>query len=166
VELDLGGIGKGIAVDAALETLEQAGSRTALVNLGGSIGVLGPPPGEPRGWPIGLAHPRRPGAVVHRFRLASGHVATSGDSERRRETPEGVVHHLLDPRSGEPVRGPVSVTVWRPTGIAADIASTERFLGVAAGRVSPEPAVVMRMRGPAVEIEATGRGAGPLAGES
>jgi len=143
-------------VDAALEELHKAGSRAALVNLGGSIGVLGPPPGEPEGWPIGLAHPRRPGAVVHRFRLAAGHVATSGDSERRRETPEGVVHHLLDPRSGEPVLGPVSVTVWRPTGIAADIASTERFLGVAAGVASSDSAVVMRMRGTAVEVETTG----------
>jgi thiamine biosynthesis lipoprotein len=124
-ELDLGGVGKGIAVDAALEELASAGSRSALVNLGGSIGVLGPPPGSPEGWPVALVHPRRPGEFWSRFRLAGGHLATSGDYERWVVTPRGHrKHHLLDPATGEPTEGVAAVTAWAGSGTEADLAST------------------------------------------
>lgn len=124
VEVDLGGIGKGIAVDEALAVLTTAGSRSALVNLGGSIGVLGAPPGRPEGWPVAIAHPRQPGRIWGEFSLPRGHIATSGDYERYVNTAEGLKHHILDPTSGEPADGPASVSVWSATGMDADVAST------------------------------------------
>lgn len=131
VEVDLGGVGKGMAVDAALALLRAAGSRGALVNLGGSIGVLGAPPDAPEGWPVGIAHPRAPGRIWATTALSGGHLATSGDYERRVETPHGMCHHLLDPESGAPTRGVASVTVLAASGVDADLESTHRFLGLA-----------------------------------
>ncbi len=138
-EVDLGGMGKGIAVDAALEELARAGSRSALVNLGGSIGVLGVPPDRPAGWPVGIAHPRRPGEVWTTLDLAAGHLATSGDYERRVSTPAGPKHHLLDPESGEPTAGVASVTVWGESGTAADLASTATLVALARSPEAPGP---------------------------
>lgn len=133
VEFDLGGIGKGLAVDAALAVLADAGSIAALVNLGGSIGVLGAPEDAPEGWPVGIVDARRPGAVAHTVTLSRGHLATSGDYERFVDAPEGRRHHLLDPRSGAPAPGVASVTVWAESGVDADVASTESFVRLGRG---------------------------------
>ncbi len=148
VEVDLGGIGKGIAVDQALATLKAAGASGALVNLGGSIGVFGAPPGGGRGWPIGITHPRRRGEVGATLELVGGHLATSGDAERAMTTPQGRIHHLLDPATGEPLTGIASVTVRAATGVQADVMSTAAF--VARGRGAPLPGgadVVFECRG-------------------
>lgn len=160
MELDLGGIGKGIAVDESLALLRRAGSRAALANLGGEIGVLGAPQDRPRGWPVGIAHPRRPGEICAEFELRSGHVATSGDSERWVETPSGRKHHILDPRTGVPASGAVSLTVWAPTGREADVASTALFVEISRGRSLPEtvPCHVVRERDGRLFSEGTLRG--------
>jgi thiamine biosynthesis lipoprotein len=132
-EVDLGGVGKGIAVDAALSVLRAAGSRSALVNLGGSIGVLGPPPWDAAGWPVGIADPARPGSVCGTFSLAAGHVATSGVTERWVDTAAGRKHHLLDPATGEPTSGVEAVTVRCARGVEADLQSTVELIARARG---------------------------------
>jgi FAD:protein FMN transferase len=144
VELDLGGIGKGIAVDAALAELRIAGSRAALVNFGGEIGALGAPDDVPDGWPVGIAHPRKPGEFCAEFSLKSGHIATSGDYERWVETSSGRKHHILDPATGEPAPRVASVTVWRASGVEADIASTAGFVQVSRGVRVQAPEYVVR----------------------
>jgi len=144
VELDLGAIGKGIAVDEALLELGKAGSHAALVNFGGEIGVLGAPEYMPEGWPVGIADPRKPGEFCAEFSLKSGHVATSGDYERWVDTPSGRKHHILDPITGEPTLGVASVTVWRPTGREAEIASTATFVKIGRGFEPNDPALVIR----------------------
>jgi len=143
VELDLGGIGKGIAADAALDILRAAGSGAALVNFGGSIAVLGHPPGQPDGWPVGIVHPRRPGSVWSTLSLHHGHLATSGDYERTVQTTDGMKHHLLDPASGEPTSGVASVTVWGESGVEADVNSTARFVALARGESPPADQAVL-----------------------
>ena len=145
VELDLGGIGKGIAVDAALSILRVAGSRAALVNLGGEIGVLGAPEDMPEGWPVGIAHPRKPGETCAVFSLRSGHVATSGDYERWVETPLGRKHHIIDPLTAEPATDVASVSVWRSSGIQADIESTAGFVQASRGEAIGDPSFVIRV---------------------
>jgi thiamine biosynthesis lipoprotein len=146
IEVDLGGIGKGIAVDEALAVLRAAGSRAALVNLGGSIGVLGAPGENPGGWPVGIADPARPGELCAELPLASGHVATSGNYERWVETPAGRRHHILDPLTGEPGPGIASLTVRSATGVEADVLSTARFIDASRGRdLSSDPEVLHRV---------------------
>jgi len=144
VELDMGAIGKGIAVDVALSELRNAGSKAALVNFGGEIGVLGAPDDMPEGWPVGIAHPRKPGEFCAEFTLRSGHIATSGDYERWVDTPSGRKHHILDPTTGEPASGVASVTVWRRSGREADIASTASFVSLSRGNAVTQPAFVIK----------------------
>lgn len=147
VELDLGGVGKGMAVDDALSILSRAGSGSALVNLGGSIGVLGAPPWSAEGWPVGIADARKPGEVLLELSLSEGHLATSGTYERTVSTSEGEKHHLLDPWTGEPTEGVNAVTVWCARGVEADLQSTVEFLATArkrAGLGADEPPLFPR----------------------
>ena len=133
--------------EEALAVLSRAGSRSALVNLGGSIGVLGAPPWNAEGWPVGIADPRNPGEVLKEIPLAKGHLATSGTYERSVSTPEGEKHHLLDPVTGEPTEGVDAVTVWCARGVEADLQSTVEFLATArkrAGLDVAEPPLFLR----------------------
>ena len=110
LELDLGGIVKEYAADCAARVLSDAGIEHALVNLGGDVRAVGPrADGAP--WRIGVRHPRRPDGLVATVSISEGALATSGDYERCIEV-EGVRYgHVLDPRTGWPVRHLASVTV-------------------------------------------------------
>jgi thiamine biosynthesis lipoprotein len=110
--LDLGGIGKGLAAERALDAMLS--SRPELdggfVDLGGDIAVRGTPP-DGTLWRIGIADPRRPGAMLGTIGLFEGGVATSG-RDRRRFGPGRSLHHLIDPATGAPAdEGPLTVTV-------------------------------------------------------
>lgn len=127
--LDVGGIAKGMAVDAALDRLErELGTGTALVDAGGDLAVRGLPPGQ-RSWQVAIEGTTRPVALGH------GALATSGSS-RRRWLQDGVErHHLIDPRTGEPAAsGLRSVTVAAATCRQAEVGATAAFvLGAAEG---------------------------------
>lgn len=124
--LDFGGIGKGLAVDAALNALEAAGATPALVNAGGDLAVRGLPPGEAR-WTV-AAPGRRGGWLVG---LERGALATSGVAQRRWMQGDLARHHLIDPRSGEPAQtGLWSVTAAAPSCAQAEVAAkTALILG-------------------------------------
>jgi thiamine biosynthesis lipoprotein len=124
--LDLGGIAKGYAVDRALAVLRARHVPAALVNLGGNIGVLGLPPGDTP-WIIGIGHPRTQ-KLLGRIRLWRGAVATSGDSDRYFEVDGTRYAHIVDPRSGLPVRTLAAMTVIAPSATAADALSTAAFV--------------------------------------
>jgi thiamine biosynthesis lipoprotein len=118
MEVDFGGFGKEYAADRAAEVLRAAGARHGFVDLGGDIRAIGPQPGGAP-WSIGIAHPREPGATIAAIEVADGAVCTSGDYERFFEL-DGVRYcHVLDPRSGRPVRHWRSVTVVAPVAVAA-----------------------------------------------
>ncbi len=127
--LDVGGIAKGMAVDAALDRLErELGIGTALVDAGGDLAVRGLPPGQ-RAWQVAIEGTTLPVALRH------GALATSGSS-RRRWLQDGIErHHLIDPGTGEPAAsGLSSVTVAAATCRQAEVAATAVFvLGAAAG---------------------------------
>jgi len=107
IKLDFGGIAKGMAVDAALERLQQSGIRSALVNGGGDLAVLGLPPAEEQ-WQISV-----PGREQFwKIPLRHGAVATSGIARRHWMQGQTLRHHLLDPRTGLPAQSDLwSVTV-------------------------------------------------------
>ncbi len=129
VELDLGSTGKALASDLAAEaalaaadaalaaadaTLSRAGSAGVLVNLGGDIATAGPAPQG--GWRVLAAdnartRPDAPGEVIA---LHGGALATSSTTVRRWANGAVQAHHIVDPATGAPARGP-----WRTVSVVA-----------------------------------------------
>lgn len=133
MELDFGGFGKEYAADRAVAVLQAAGLRHGLVELGGDLRVLGPPPDDAP-WRIGIRHPRAPAQAVAEVALAGGAIATSGDYERYFEQDGRRYSHLLDPRRGWPVQGPLaSVSVLADQCLVAGTATTIALLKGADG---------------------------------
>jgi thiamine biosynthesis lipoprotein len=128
MEIDFGGIGKEYAADRAVAALRGLGLRHGFVNLGGDIRVIGPrPDGQP--WVFAIRHPRREDEVCARIPLSEGALATSGDYERFFITPDGRrCCHILDPRTGEPVRHWQAVSVVAPLCVAAGALATMSML--------------------------------------
>jgi len=117
--VDLGGIAKGMAVDAALAALRAAGVPHALVSAGGDLGVLGRLPGG-RPWPVAVD--TADGEIV--LSLAAGALATSSTEARRWRTARAEMHHLIDPRTRRPAAGDlVRTTVHAATCEAAEVAA-------------------------------------------
>jgi thiamine biosynthesis lipoprotein len=109
MEVDLGGIAKGYAVDMAAEALQKAGAKSGIVDIGGDLRLFGTPP-EPGHW---LIQVRRPPDVEQDYvlRLPSCGVRTSGDYERGFSVGDKRYSHIVDPRTGWPVGTVPSATV-------------------------------------------------------
>ncbi len=101
VELDPGGIGKGLAADLVTAELLDAGAAGALVNVGGDLRVRGEAPAGDV-WSIAVDDPAAAGVQLFRFGIADGAVATSSRVHRRWLTADGPAHHLIDPAVGRP----------------------------------------------------------------
>lgn len=129
MRLDLGGIAKGYAVDQALAVLVERGLSHSLVRASGDIAAHEAPPGE-TGWKVGLAplHPDDPPSVFVALRRQA--ISTSGEA-RQHLVVNGRRHsHLIDPRTGQPLNGRMSITVIAPRGIDSDsLASAVAILG-------------------------------------
>ncbi|HEX9107160.1 MAG TPA: FAD:protein FMN transferase, partial [Longimicrobiales bacterium] len=127
VALDLGGIGKGWAVDRAVDALRAHGIRDAVVNAGGDLYAMGY---SERGdaWEIGVQSPTDPHATVATFKLTDAAVATSGDYVRFFDYHGRRYSHLMDPHTGAPrVTREHSVSVRAATCIDADAGATAVF---------------------------------------
>jgi thiamine biosynthesis lipoprotein len=125
--VDLGGIGKGLAVRWAAEELTGAG-RASLVEAGGDLFAAGPGP-DGDGWRVGVEDPRSPGEPVAVLRLEDGGVATSSTRVRHWRVGGREVHHIVDPRTGEPAdSGLLSVTVVGPDPARAEVWSKALFV--------------------------------------
>ena len=121
---DLGGIAKGMAVDAALELLSALGADAALVSAGGDLAVHGLPSGR-RAWPI-LVGSGPDGPVVP---LVRGALATSGTERRRWKQGRVERHHLVNPETGEPAAGGLRrVTAVGGSCRAAEVGATVAFV--------------------------------------
>lgn len=131
MELDLGAIAKGYAVDRAVEILKERGMTRIRVDAGGNQRVWDT---QGEGWVLGIRHPRREGEVLGAIGLRAGSISTSGDAERG-FWKDGVRYgHVLDPRTGQPSQGVLSVTVTAPEAETADALSTALYvLGPEAG---------------------------------
>jgi len=120
VQLDLGGIAKGYAVDQAMGILDRHGIHDALVDAGGDLRAASD---DPQGWKVGVLNATGGvlAAIVVRRDEA---VFTSGVGERYREHGGRHYAHVLNPRTGHPVEGLQSVTVMAADGTTADAAAT------------------------------------------
>ncbi len=123
IELDLGAMGKGYAVDRAVAVLKLHGIERGWVSCGSSGYGLGAPMGQ-AGWRIAIRDPRRPDRLIETVQICDQAVSTSGAYEQF-FVYNGKQHgHICDPRTGYPAAGPASVTVIAATATQADILST------------------------------------------
>jgi thiamine biosynthesis lipoprotein len=127
MEIDFGGVVKEYAVDRVAGLLEGAGVRHGAVNLGGDVRIVGPRP-DGAAWSVGIRHHRRPGAVAGAVELKRGAMATSGDYERCIVIDGAHYGHILNPRTGWPVRGLASVSVVAELCLLAGSAATIAML--------------------------------------
>ena len=125
--LDLGSIGKGWAVDRAVEALRAEGVCSGLVDAGGNVYGLGVPGDGAEGWSVALFHPVT-GRAERDFTLRDAAVATSANNERFRVIAGHRIGHLFDAKRGTPADGHVSVSVLARSGVESDQMSTAAFL--------------------------------------
>ncbi|HEY9193198.1 MAG TPA: FAD:protein FMN transferase [Methyloversatilis sp.] len=135
VQFDLGGYAKGYALDRAAAILRARGVRNALINIGGNVMALGRKGDAP--WRVGIQHPRKPESLAT-VELRDGEaIGTSGDYQRYFELDGERMCHLIDPRSGQPVRHTESLTVLMPArpdaGARSDADSKPLFIVGRAG---------------------------------
>lgn len=127
MRIDLGGIAKGYAVDEAYKILKQQGMEDFMVDAGGNLRLLAGAisRGKRRIW---IKHPRQRDVLWGYLKTDNGSVATSGDYERYFMVDSIRYHHILDPKTGYPARGCMSVTVVAETAMQADALSTTIFV--------------------------------------
>jgi thiamine biosynthesis lipoprotein len=129
LELNLGAVGKGYALDRAAELLRTKwGVRSALLHGGSSsVYAIGRPPGDSRGWAIRLTHPSGDGSLGT-VRLADAGLGTSAATFQFFVYNGRKLGHVLDPRSGWPAEAAASASVIARTAAEADAMSTAAFI--------------------------------------
>lgn len=125
MQITLGAIAKGYAVDQAVEALEKAGIEHALVNAGGDMRALGSKT-DKEDWQIALQDPRDESNYVTVINIGGKSVATSGDYELYFINKS--VHHIIDPKTGHSATGLISVTVIAEEALDADAFATSVFV--------------------------------------
>ena len=138
IRLDLGATAKAWAADRSAARLAARLGCGVLVSLGGDIAVAGPPPGG--GWSIRVqdvvSRPDEPAAGPSSVvAIRSGGLATSSTAARRWQRGGSVLHHILDPRTGQPAR-----PAWRTVSVAAASCADANAASTAA-IIKGEPAV-------------------------
>jgi FAD:protein FMN transferase len=117
--LDLGGIAKGYAAEAAQTILKQHGITRALVAAGGDIALSSPPPGKD-GWTVGIARAPGESSDGPNLLLHDCGVSTSGDASQYVEIGGKRYSHIVDPRSGLGLTDSWQVTVIAPNATTSD----------------------------------------------
>ena len=135
--LDLGAIAKGFITDEVVKVLEENDVRTAIVDLGGNIYVLGNSPREKGAdWNVGIQDPNKArNTVIGKIKESNKTLVTSGIYERYLEVDGQKYHHLFDPNTGYPFDNDIAgVTIITDQSIDGDGLSTAVFsMGVKKG---------------------------------
>jgi thiamine biosynthesis lipoprotein len=137
MEINLGSIGKGYALDRVARLLRGEWNMTHGLLHGGfsSVLALGAPAHDSRGWVVGVCDPRDPSYRVAQVRLKNQALGTSAATFQHLEYQGRKLGHILDPRSGWPAQGMLGVSVVAPTAAEADPLATAFFiLGVEKAR--------------------------------
>lgn len=134
MKIDLGGIAQGFAVDLVCRRLKEDSIKSALVNIGGEVLAIGlKPDGKP--WQVGIKNPRGKG-VTRVIELADQAVSTSGDYEKFFLIKGIRYPHIINPKTGMPSQGCISVTIIAADASTADALATGVFvLGPEKGKV-------------------------------
>jgi FAD:protein FMN transferase len=141
---NLGGIGKGYAVDRAVEILRRSGLRDFMIQAGGDMYVGGKRGDRP--WRLGIRDPRGPAdKSFAMLDLTDGTFSTSGDYERFFMKDGRRYHHILDLSAGEPARECRSVTLVTERAVIADALAKGVFI------LGPDAGMALIERTPGVQ---------------
>lgn len=133
LEIDPGGVGKGYAVDRAVQVLRRLGVESALVSAGGStLYAIGHPPAR-ASWTVAIRNPADPDRPFAFVPLRDDSLSTSGVSEQSVEAGGHRYSHIFDPRTGEPVEHMCQATVVAPTATDSDALTKAAFVLSRAG---------------------------------
>src|SRR6185312_3424646 len=124
--IDLGGIGKGYAVDRGIDILKKLGIQHAVVTAGGDTRIMGDHMG--RDWLVAIRHPDDPNKVVTRIPLRDAAMSTSGYYERYFDENGVRYHHIIDPKTGDSARKVRSATIIASTATRTDGLSKTAFI--------------------------------------
>jgi thiamine biosynthesis lipoprotein len=168
MEIDLGGIGKGYAIDMAARLFARPGVRSGLLDLGGTVYAWGETPDTEDGlWRVGVRNPLAPDEIIAVLPLTHRAVSTSGAYENSAEVGGETVHHLMDPRTGRPAATDIlaavvvadSATEADAVSTAFFVAGSQRTAAMLQGATRIEALLVVRTgAGPAVLASTSLRG--------
>ncbi len=132
LEINLGAIGKGHALDQCVSLMHSEGVDDFLIHGGqSSVVARGSRGGGDRGWTVGVKHPLRPDLRLAEIFLRDQALGTSGSAAQSFRHQGKRYGHILDPRTGYPADGVLSATVIAPDATVADALSTAFYvLGV------------------------------------
>jgi thiamine biosynthesis lipoprotein len=130
LEINLGSIGKGYALDRAAAALRDSWNLSGALLHGGhsSVYAIGTEPGEERGWAVGIGHPWDPGRRIALLRLRDRALGTSAATFRHLEHEGRKLGHVLDPRTGWPAEGVALASAVAPTAAEADALATAFYV--------------------------------------
>lgn len=130
MKIDLGGVGKGYVADALAAYFRENGTKSAIINLGGNVYVIGSrTDGKP--WTVGLQDPESSrGGYYTTLKCSDTSIVTSGGYERYFVDEDGTVyHHILDSRTGYPASSDlISTSIISPDSTLADMLSTACYV--------------------------------------
>ena len=133
MKLGLGGIGQGYIADKIKDLLQKKGCIAGLVNVSGDINTWGKQPNG-QNWTVGIINPMNKNKVFATFPLDDSAVETSGSYEKYVTFNGKRYSHIIDPRTGYPASGIISVSVFSKQTELADALATGIFvLGVEVG---------------------------------
>lgn len=126
LQIDLGGIAKGYALGLIADYLDSREIKHYIVNAGGDMQIAGNRFGQP--WHVGIQNPFAPGAIAS-LRLQGKHsLFTSGNYQRNYMRADKLIHHIIDPLSGEPSSRQSSATILSNDPVRADVAATAMMI--------------------------------------
>lgn len=130
VEINLGAVGKGYALDRVISRLQDCWNcKSALIHGGrSSVYALGSEPGTDRGWTVAVLHPWESDRHLATISLRDQGLGTSSLTYQHLEYQEKRLGHILDPRTGWPAQGIASATVVAPSAAQADALATAFFV--------------------------------------
>lgn len=123
MKLDVGGIGKGFAADKAVEALKKMGATAGLVCASGDIRGFGP-----QKWTIGIADPSSPDKAISKIDIQDEAISTSGDYRNFFQFKGRRYSHIINPKTGWPIRNFHSFSVRASKGVLADAWSKVFFV--------------------------------------
>jgi thiamine biosynthesis lipoprotein len=133
MKIGFGAIGKGYAADKAKALLIEKGVKGGIINASGDMNTWGK---QTNGdvWKVAITNPLSKDKAIAVFPLNNSAVVTSGDYEKYIELEGKKFAHIIDPRTGYPTTGIISVTVFAPKAELADALATSVFvMGITAG---------------------------------